>query len=99
MFYLQTKDGERFFTEATSDDQAEFRKIIESKLGEDAATLFDNVVLDNADQAASVLADASLELKACIRRFDKILNEAQVDTVKLEGVLSEFQLLYNTYFF
>lgn len=36
MFYLETKDGEKFFTEAGDDDQAVFKRIIEDKLGKDA---------------------------------------------------------------
>ncbi len=40
MFYLETKDGEKFFTEAGDDDQAVFKRIIEDKLGKDALTLF-----------------------------------------------------------
>jgi len=44
MFYLETKDGERFLTDAKSDDKAEFRKIIEQKLGFDAAVMFDEFI-------------------------------------------------------
>ena len=44
MFYLETKDGERFLTDAKSDDKAEFRKIIEQKLGSDAAVMFDEFI-------------------------------------------------------
>lgn len=40
MFYLETKDGEKFFTEAGDDDQAVFKRIIEDKLGKDALILF-----------------------------------------------------------
>ena len=36
MFYLETKDGEKFFTDAKSDDKMEFEKILEQKLGEQA---------------------------------------------------------------
>ena len=40
MFYLETKDGEKFFTKDSDDDQAVFKRIIEDKLGKDALTLF-----------------------------------------------------------
>ena len=40
MFYLETKDGEKFFTEDGDDDQAIFKRIIEDKLGKDALILF-----------------------------------------------------------
>ena len=40
MFYLETKDGEKFFTYPYEDDQAVFKRIIEDKLGKDALMLF-----------------------------------------------------------
>ena len=40
MFYLETKDGEKFFTYPYEDDQAVFKRIIEDKLGKDALILF-----------------------------------------------------------
>lgn len=50
MFYLETKDGERFLTNSKSDDKAEFEKILEQKLGKDAVELF-NHLLDDAKEA------------------------------------------------
>lgn len=51
MFYLQTADGERFFTDARSDDVKEFSKIIEAKLGRDASELFETLISEaQADQ-------------------------------------------------
>lgn len=47
MFYLETKDGDRFFTDKNSDDKAEFEKILEQKLGQPAVDLF-NQLLDEA---------------------------------------------------
>ena len=45
MFYLETKDGEKFLTDVKSDDKVEFAKILEQKLGKDAADIF-NQILD-----------------------------------------------------
>lgn len=45
MFYLETKDGEKFLTDVKSDDKVEFAKIIEQKLGKDATDIF-NQILD-----------------------------------------------------
>lgn len=47
MFYLETKDGDKFFTDPKSDDKLEFEKIIEDKLGKQSAELF-NSLLDEA---------------------------------------------------
>jgi hypothetical protein len=46
MFYLETKDGERFLTGANSDDKAEFEKIVESKMGSEAVDLLNQLLLD-----------------------------------------------------
>ena len=51
MFYLETKDGERLFTEAHSDDKLEFEKILEAKLGNDAVDLF-NQLLGEVEEAS-----------------------------------------------
>ena len=46
MFYLETTDGDKFFTEKNSDDRAEFEKIIEQKLGKQAAEMFNQLIED-----------------------------------------------------
>ena len=46
MFYLETKDGDRFFTDKNSDDRAEFEKIIEQKLGQQAVDMFNQLITD-----------------------------------------------------
>lgn len=45
MFYMETKDGEKFCTDIKSNDQKEFEKILEQKLGTDAVEIF-NQILD-----------------------------------------------------
>ena len=50
MFYLETKDGEKFFTDAKSSDKAEFEKIVEQKLGSDAAELLNCLIEDARDE-------------------------------------------------
>ena len=57
MFYLQTKDGERFFTSATSEDKVEFAKIIEKKLGSDAELMLTELLKD-AYEAGEESAEA-----------------------------------------
>lgn len=44
MFYLETKDGDRFFTDPKSDDKSEFEKIIESKMGSQAVELMNELI-------------------------------------------------------
>ena len=51
MFYLETKDGEKFFTDAKSDDKIEFEKIIEQKLGNQAVELFNQLIQDAEEES------------------------------------------------
>lgn len=53
MFYLELKDGERFFTAPKSNDRLEFEKILEQKLGEQAVELFNRLLTDAADDGYS----------------------------------------------
>ena len=56
MFYLETKDGERFLTNSKSDDKAEFEKILEQKLGKDAVELFNHLLDDAKEDGQKALA-------------------------------------------
>ena len=56
MFYLETKDGDKFFTEKNSDDRAEFEKIIEQKLGADAVELFNQILDEVKSEGMQALA-------------------------------------------
>ena len=46
MFYLETKDGDKFLTDPTSDDKVEFWKILDQKLGRQTADMFDEFIKD-----------------------------------------------------
>ena len=94
MFYLQTKDGDRYFTEANSDDRKEFEKIIEDKLGRDASELFDSLTTEDSDKAQDLINHFAHSYKECLERFDKALNKTPLDTLQLEEILSDLQMLY-----
>lgn len=98
MFYLETKDGERFFTNKDSDDVAEFKQILETKLGPDAATLFEEIINEKCDEALSTLNKAKFRLQETIREFDAVMEKTPSDKDKLDEVLSEFQELYLNFF-
>lgn len=53
MFYLETKDGDKFFTESNSSDKVEFEKIIEQKLGSDAVELFNQLIQEAEEDGYS----------------------------------------------
>ena len=46
MFFLETNDGDKFFTDPGSDDKVEFWKILDQKLGRSAANMFDEFIKD-----------------------------------------------------
>jgi len=97
MFYLETKDGDKFFTETDSDDRREFSKIIHEKLGRDASDLFDNLVSESEDNADHILNSFRNRYKECINNLDKALNDPELDKIKLEELLSDFQAIFMDY--
>lgn len=50
MFYLETKDGERFFTSVMSNDKDEFEKIVASKMGDQAVELLNDFIEDAREE-------------------------------------------------
>lgn len=50
MFYLETKDGERFFTNPNSDDKTEFEKIVEAKMGAESVDMMNYLIMDAHDE-------------------------------------------------
>jgi hypothetical protein len=94
MFFLQTKDGDRFLTGKDSDDSKEFERIIEDKLGKEAAELYDSLITEHEDNAQELLNKFKNRYNECIKNFDALMNERPVNTVKLEEVLCELQGLY-----
>ena len=97
MFYLETKDGDKFFTEKDSDDRREFSKILNEKLGRDASDLFENLISESEDNAEHILNSFRNRYKECINNLDKALNGEEVNRVKLEEILSDLQALYTDY--
>lgn len=97
MFFLETKDGERFFTDKDTDDTKEFGRIIESKMGRDASELYDNLVTEHEDRAQELLNRFAYRYNECIQKFDTVLNTKPVDSLKLEEILCELQSIYLDY--
>lgn len=94
MFYLETKDGDKFFTNKDSDDKQEFEKIIEDKLGKDAAELFDNLVTEDIENAGYYMSSIAYKFKEIINEFNNVLSKEPIDKLKLEQVLYDLENLY-----
>ena len=94
MFFLETKDGDRFFTDPKSDDKIEFEKIIESKMGRQASDLFDNLIFGAKSDNEKLLEQAARRLKECIEDMDSAL-DTELDRDRLAGILSDIQAIYN----
>lgn len=56
MFYMETKDGEKFCTDIKSDDRKEFERIIEQKLGTDAVEIFNQILDEVKSEGREALA-------------------------------------------
>ena len=95
MFFLETKDGDKFFTDANSDDKLEFEKIIDAKLGRSAAELFDSLIEDAKSAGESLQEQTARRLKGCIDDLDGALNAKEIDLPRLEEILSDLQAIYN----
>ena len=94
MFYLQTKDGEKFLTNTDSDDRAEFGRIIENKLGQSAFELYNDIVDSAAEDVHDILVHLRNRYDTCVQALDKALNDKEIDRVKLEEILSDLEAVY-----
>ena len=98
MFYLETKDGEKFLTIKNSDDRAEFGKILEDKLGRQAGEIFNDLINEASEDSQEVFNSARSQFKACIDRLDAALTKKPASQAELEEILSDFQGIYLDYF-
>ena len=95
MFYLQTKDGERFLTDSRSSDIREFEKIIEDKLGRDAAELFGSLITEAKDDGNWELDSVASELYNISNDLSRALRRDELDREELDSILSDIQSLYH----
>lgn len=77
MFYLETKDGEKFLTDIHSNDVNEFQNILESKLGKEAEEIFTSLLLQERGYNESIIEDAYCRLKACADDLEHTLDTAR----------------------
>ena len=71
MFYLETKDGDKFFTDPKSDDKVEFWKILDQKLGRSVANMFDEFIKDAEHN------DNDDKIESIIDSLDNIISELE----------------------
>ena len=95
MFFLETRDGDRFFTDKDSDDKLEFEKIIDAKMGRDASNLFDTLIAVAKSNNEDLLEQTAGRLDECINDLDSALNADELDRIRLEDILSNLQAIYN----
>lgn len=95
MFYLELKDGERFFTDAKSDDKLEFEKILEAKLGKDAASMFESLVDEAKTTNDDILESVYDRLSDCVYSLDHALGEDTINKDEIEDILSELGNILN----
>lgn len=95
MFYLETKDGDRFFTSVHSDDKAEFDRIIEDKLGEQASAMFNDLLYtaeeDGYDRGAEDGAE-SAEQGAAIDLYEEEQKREQA-MIRITDIINDLNKL------
>ena len=91
MFYIETKDGDRFFTSVYSDDKAEFDRIIEDKLGEQASALFNDLLYTAEEDGYDRGAEDGKESAEQDAAIDNYVIEQKIDqtTIRLTDVLDD----------
>lgn len=98
MFFLETKDGDKFFTDSKSDDKVEFWKILDQKLGRPAAVMFDEFIKDaeylkNEDAVESVADDLD-DITSALSNMDNIDKSAITPYInKLKKLSSKLRRL------
>jgi len=97
MFYLETKDGDRFFTDKDSSDKVEFEKIVEAKMGKDSADLYNSIVQEFSDDAEALIANYNYKLKEILDEFDSALCNPSISKDEMESILSDLQSLYTEF--
>lgn len=74
MFYLETKDGERFFTAPKSNDRIEFEKIVRSKMGDDSVKMLDELLQDARSEGAESVCDPDKQVVVYYCNIDQLLD-------------------------
>lgn len=100
MFYLETKDGDKFFTDPKSDDKVEFWRILDQKLGRQAATMFDEFIEDakqevyNEVDNSEILAAAD-DLNDVVSVLDNIISADNMKKSDIAVYINELRRISN----
>lgn len=96
MFYLETKDGDKFFTDPKSNDKVEFWKILDQKLGRQAATMFDDFIADAEREVdnSEILAAAD-DLNDVISVLDNIISADNMKKSDIAVYINELRRISN----
>lgn len=96
MFYLETKDGDKFFTDPKSNDKVEFWKILDQKLGRQAAAMFDDFIADAEREVdnSEILAAAD-DLNDVISVLDNIISADNMKKSDIAVYINELRRISN----
>lgn len=96
MFYLETKDGDKFFTDPKSDDKVEFWKILDQKLGRSVANMFDEFIKDAEHEVdSSEILAASDDLNDVISVLDNIISADNMKKSDIAVYINELRRISN----
>lgn len=93
MFYLETKDGERFLTDPNSNDRKEFEKIVEDKMGPRASQLYNDIVDEAYNNCENLVSDFAQRLDFVADDLGSALSHDNLDMNELENILSDLQCI------
>ena len=100
MFYLETKDGDKFFTDSKSNDKVEFWRILDQKLGRQAANMFDEFIKDVKQEAYdeidnSEILSAADDLNDVIFILNNIISADNIEKSDLAVYINELKQISN----
>ena len=106
MFYLETNDGERFFTGAKSDDKAEFEKIVEAKMGKSSVDMLNDLVADARTEGEESVSfdgyvetdyifDIASDMHDVLKQLQISMNEPEINKSDVQAYLDELRDLYS----
>jgi len=90
MFYFETPDGNKYSSKPGTDDQKEFRNIIEQHLGSDAADIFDDLLTESEKVSHKVLS----QYKSCINALAIMVDSDELNKERIESLLQKLKDIY-----
>lgn len=103
MFYLETKDGEKFFTDPKSNDKLEFEKIVEAKMGPQAAEMMNELIEEARSEGEDSVYYPNTQtvvyyddIESMLYQIKGIISELESEKPSMDTVIYTLNQIKNT---